>query len=214
MNAVSPEPVVYLHGFASGPGSKKARFFRERFEARGVPFEVPDLACGDFDHLTVTGQLEVVRRTLGSRRVRLMGSSMGGYLAALFASTNPAQVERVVLMAPAFDFAARWRLRLGEPAFAEWRRTGLLSVFHYGEGRPAQVGFELYSDALAHAAFPAVAPPVLIFHGMADDVVPAHLSERFAALNPHARLQLLHSDHELLDVTETIWEETWAFLQA
>ena len=214
MSARSLEPVVYLHGFASGPGSKKARFFRERFEARGTPFEVPDLARGDFEHLTLSGQLEVVKQAVGDRRVRLMGSSMGGYLAALFAASHPAQVDRAVLMAPAFDFASRWRLRLGEPVFAEWRRSGVLPVFHYGEGRPANIGFELYSDALAHPPFPAVAAPVLIFHGTADDVVPAELSGRFALLHPHAQLRLLHSDHELLDVTETIWEETWQFLQA
>ena len=143
------EPVVYLHGFASSPASKKARFFRERFEALGVPFEVPDLARGDFEHLTLTGQLEVVAQTVGQRKVRLMGSSMGGYLAALFASANPALVDRAVLMAPAFDFASRWRSRLGEPVFTEWQRTGMLPVFHYGDGRPANLGFGLYSDALA-----------------------------------------------------------------
>ena len=78
--------IVYLHGFASGPGSKKARFFGERFDARGVPFSVPDLAAGRFAHLTLSGQLEVISRAVDSRNVCLMGSSMGGYLAALFAA--------------------------------------------------------------------------------------------------------------------------------
>ena len=74
--------VLYLHGFASGPGSKKARFFGERFAARGVPYVVPDLAAGDFAHLTLSGQLAVVRKAVGGERVRMMGSSLGGYLAA------------------------------------------------------------------------------------------------------------------------------------
>ncbi len=206
-------PVVYLHGFASGPASKKARFFGERFTARGVPFTVPDLAAGDFAHLTLSGQLDVVRSAVAGQRVRLMGSSMGGYLAALYAAAHPDEVERVVLMAPAFDFAARWRERLGEDEFNAWQRTGSLPVFHYGEGGGASVGFELYTDSLRYPPFPAVRQPVLIFHGLRDDVVPASLSERFAVLNETARLRLLDSDHELVDVTETMWEETWAFFQ-
>lgn len=213
MTARPASPVVYLHGFASGPGSKKARFFGERFAARGVPFHAPDLAAGNFATLTLSGQLSVVAAAVAERRVTLMGSSMGGYLAALFAAANPSLVERAVLMAPAFDFAARWRARLGEQAFAGWQHTGSLPVFHYGEGREMNVGFELYSDALGFAAFPRVEPPVLVFHGVHDDVVPADLSQGFADVNPHARLRLLESNHELLDVTETIWEETWAFLQ-
>lgn len=209
-------PVVYLHGFASGPQSKKARFFGERFAAAGVPFQAPDLAEGDFASLSLTRQLAVVERTVAGRRVRLMGSSMGGYLAALYAAAHPAQVERAVLLAPAFDFAARWRERLGQAAFTDWERTGRLGVFHYAEGRQSEVGFALYTDALAHAPYPAVPPeiPVVIFHGRRDDVVPCQLSERFAALLPQPRrLRLLDSDHELIDSTELMWEETWAFFR-
>jgi uncharacterized protein len=52
--------ILYLHGFASGPSSSKARFFRERLERAGASVEVPDLAAGDFEHLTITAQLAVV----------------------------------------------------------------------------------------------------------------------------------------------------------
>ena len=45
---------IYLHGFASGPGSTKARFFRDRFAEAGRELRVPDLAAGDFEHLTIT----------------------------------------------------------------------------------------------------------------------------------------------------------------
>lgn len=211
---MSSAPIVYLHGFASGPGSKKARFFGDRFAARSIPFSAPDLAAGDFAHLTLSGQLRVVAKAIDGRRVRLMGSSMGGYLAALYAAAHPAEVERLVLMAPAFDFAARWRQRLGEITFADWERNGLLPIFHYGEGGTANVGFELYTDALQYAPYPVITQPALVFHGLADDVVPANLSDQFAAVNPGVRLRLLESDHELLNATETMWEETWSFFQA
>src|SRR5258708_932895 len=99
--------VVYLHGFASSPQSKKARFFEARLADRGVPVEIPDLAAGDFEHLTLSGQLGVIERACGGDPVTLIGSSMGGYLAAIYAARHP-EVERLILMAPAFCLARRW----------------------------------------------------------------------------------------------------------
>jgi predicted esterase YcpF (UPF0227 family) len=55
-------PVVYLHGFASSPASRKAQFFRERFAAQGVEMAIPALDGGDFFNLTLSGQLEVIER--------------------------------------------------------------------------------------------------------------------------------------------------------
>src|SRR5712692_10702133 len=115
--------ILYLHGFASGPASKKAAFFR----ARIPELDVPDLAQGDFEHLTITGQLAVIERLAAGEPVALIGSSLGGYLAALYAARHP-EVSKLVLMAPAFGFLRRWSQ---SPDAAEWRRTGFLQVYHY-----------------------------------------------------------------------------------
>ena len=40
---------IYLHGFASGPSSRKAQFFREKYEERGLRLEIPEMDEGDFD---------------------------------------------------------------------------------------------------------------------------------------------------------------------
>src|SRR6202030_3969199 len=95
--------ILYLHGFASGPASKKAAFFADRLPA----LEVPDLAASDFEHLAITAQLRVIEEAAAGEPVSLIGSSMGGYLAALYASRHR-EVSRVVLLAPAFAFARRW----------------------------------------------------------------------------------------------------------
>src|SRR5262245_39461865 len=112
--------ILYLHGFASGPSSSKAQFFRKYLESRGAKVEIPDLANADFEHLTITGQLAVVREIARGESVSLIGSSMGGYLAALYAAQHPA-VRRLVLFAPAFGFGRRWPERLGPERVAEWR---------------------------------------------------------------------------------------------
>ena len=98
--------ILYLHGFASSPASSKARFFAARLRAAGARVEIPDLAAGDFEHLTITGQLRVIEQAAAGEPVALMGSSLGGYLASLYAARHP-EVSRVILLAPAFQFARR-----------------------------------------------------------------------------------------------------------
>jgi pimeloyl-ACP methyl ester carboxylesterase len=198
------EPIIYLHGFASGPGSKKARFFREHFSALGFELVIPDLTEGNFEGLTITGQLKVVERLASGEPVSLIGSSMGGYLAALYAARHP-DTRKIVLMAPAFCFARRW------PA-EEWKRAGFLPVYNYANQQPARVGYQLYEDAQHYEDYPQVTQPTLIFHGQKDDAVPATYSEEFAAGRPNVRLEILDSDHELLNVTEHMWTATQAFL--
>lgn len=196
--------VLYLHGFASSPQSKKAQFFRRKFADAGIRIEIPELAAEGFERLTISGQLAVVERLADGEKVSVMGSSMGGYLAALYASRHP-EVDRVVMMAPAFGFARRWGSRIGEESLARWKSEGFLEVHHYGEGRPAKVGYQLIEDGLRHPEEPNFSQPGLIFHGWNDDVVPARASIEYAARCPHIKLQLFDSGHELTEVTESMW---------
>lgn len=204
--------VIYLHGFASGPGSRKARFFRARLEESGVQVDVPDLAEGDFENLTITGQMAVLDRLVRGESVRLIGSSMGGYLAALYAAKNPVGVDRLLLLAPAFGLADRWPGIIGEEAMHRWRNTGKLPVFHYGEQRYRDLGLAMLEDSRRWESNPAFLQPALIFHGVNDVVVPVEASRQFAALHSNARLLELDSDHELLNVLPAIWDQSKAFL--
>jgi len=196
--------ILYLHGFASSPASKKASFFRERISS----LEVPDLAAGDFENLTVSGQLELIEGLARGERVALIGSSLGGYLAALYAARH-AEVAKLILMAPAFGFARRWA---AAPEAENWRTAGFLDVYHYGEKRNRRLSYAFIEDALGYEDFPDFTQPALIFHGIRDNVVPARGSSEFAASHPNARLHLLDSDHELLDMLEAIWQASRRFL--
>ncbi|TMA70011.1 MAG: hypothetical protein E6J77_27635, partial [Deltaproteobacteria bacterium] len=145
--------LVYLHGFASGPGSTKAQYFRARLAALGVPLQIPDLAP-DFTHVTVSGMLAVVEEILARGPTLLFGSSLGGYLAALAATRRPAQVRGLVLFAPAFGFAARWETRIGRAALARWRAEGTIPVHHYGHGREVPLDIGLLDDARRYPGEP------------------------------------------------------------
>ncbi len=203
--------ILYLHGFASSPASKKAQFFLGKFGPARL--SIPDLVGEDFFGMTLTRQLEVIEREAGPGPVDLMGSSMGGYLAALFAAAHPDRVARVVLLAPAFDFANRWAGALGGETVENWRADGSMAVFHYGWRRQARVGWGLFEDSLLHAPFPDVQRPTLIFHGTRDAVVPSSLSEEFARRHPETKLHLPDSDHELIDQLDFMWAETEPFLR-
>jgi uncharacterized protein len=196
--------ILYLHGFASGPTSGKAKYFQRRFAERGVTLEIPNLVEGDFENLTITGQIDVINRAARDEPVALIGSSMGGYLAALYASAHP-EVTKLVLMAPAFQMTQRWDTR-------QWKETGRLEVFHYVENRNAYIGYGLIEDAVKYDPAPDFSQPGLIFHGIYDTVVPAAYSEDFAATHANVTLRLLNSDHQLTDVMDVMWAEVSQFL--
>lgn len=204
-------PVIYLHGFASGPGSKKAQYFARRFAELGAPVTVPDLANGDFEHLTLSGQLQVIEHAAAGRAVILIGSSLGGYLAALYAARHP-ETERIVMLAPGFGFARRWPVRLGDEMMLAWERTGVMNFFHYGEKAELPLRFDLIRDGRQYEDYPLVQQPCLIFHGQHDDVVPADWSREFAQGKTNVELHVVDSDHELLNVLEPMWQRVKSFV--
>ena len=212
--------IVYLHGFASGPSSGKAQFFAKRFSEHGVSVQIPELDEGDFRALTITGQLRVIDRLVDDRPAVLMGSSLGGYLAALYASgfagayrgaDRHALIERLILLAPAFRFPVRWRERYaGE--LERWKREGSLPFFHYRFQAERPLGYGFVEDASQYPDEPEFSQPALILHGALDPVVPASISREYAAGHYNVRLRLFESGHELTDVLEPMWEQVAAFL--
>ena len=126
--------------------------------------DVPDLAAGDFEHLTISSQISVIEAIAAGEPVSLMGSSMGGYLAAIYAGRHP-EVRRLVLLAPAFALSRRWPQWLGEERITEWRTTGSLEFFHYAQNRPLPLDYGLLEDGAAYEDYPDFRQPALIFHG-------------------------------------------------
>jgi hypothetical protein len=204
--------VLYLHGFASGPDSTKGRFFREKFGERGVVVETPDLEAGDFAGLTLTRQLNVIGQCAQERQFDvLIGSSLGGYLAALYAARHPGRF-RLVLLAPGFGFARRWPERLGPQAVREWRERGWMEVYHYGLKRTCRIGYQFLEDGRQYEDYPNVLDPTLVLHGLRDEVVPVEWSEEFVSGRTQPRLVKLDSDHQMLGALDRIWLEVEAFL--
>jgi pimeloyl-ACP methyl ester carboxylesterase len=208
-----PLRVLYLHGFASSPGSRKAQFFAGKLRELGFNVEVPDLAKGCFEQLTISGQLKLIETLSRTEPLILIGSSLGGYLAALYAARH-AEVDRLILLAPAFGFHQLWTAEMGPDRLAEWRSHGVIPVFHYGEQREVPLGFQLMEDASRFEPFPDFHQPALIFHGNQDSSVPVQQSLAFVRDHTNARLVRLESGHDLIDVLEPIWKECETFVKA
>lgn len=198
-------PILYLHGFASGPRSTKGMAFQERFpELERLNLRVPS-----FEHLRLSAMIDTVRARVTERTV-IIGSSLGGLTAARVAERDP-RVIALVLLAPAFQLAARWREVLGTE-WDEWKRTGWREVNDYTTGAPARVDFGFVQDVEAiDRGYPQIDVPTLIFHGRNDETVPIAHSRTFAARG-NINLVELDDGHELVASLPTLLDETARFL--
>ncbi|MBD2088763.1 alpha/beta fold hydrolase [Microcoleus sp. FACHB-1515] len=203
---------IYLHGFASSPRSTKAQAFVDRFRAIDLPLLIPDLNQPSFTDLTLTRQIQQTQILFPpSQPVTLIGSSFGGLTAAWLAQQQM-QVDRIVLLAPAFGFLRHWLPRLGSQTVQEWRSIGTLSVYHYGEQQQIPLSYKFVEDASQYDESQLQRSiPTLILHGRNDDVIPVQASRDFAIDRSWVKLIELDSDHALTDVMPQIWQEVSAF---
>ena len=206
---------IYLHGFASSPRSNKASYLRDRFAEVGLELIVLDLNQGDFSKLTLTRQIEHTIDALPDSEtpVVLIGSSFGG-LTCAWVAEKKRQVKKMILLAPAFGFPQSWYSKLQPEQIEKWRRSGYLSVYHYGQKRSIPLHYEFLRDADNYPVSKLKRSlPTLIIHGIRDDVVPIEVSHNYVKKHPQARLIELDSDHGLNDVKQRIWQETQIFLK-
>ncbi|MHC5735875.1 YqiA/YcfP family alpha/beta fold hydrolase [Nostoc sp.] len=206
---------IYLHGFASSPNSAKARDISDRFTQIQTKLKIPDLNAGDFSQLTITRQLTQVAAEFSndSTPVTLIGSSLGGLTAAHLGQQN-LQVQRLVLLAPAFGFLSHWLPKLGDEEVQRWQQEKYIMVYHYGEQRSLSLNYDFFTDAAQYQERLLQRPiPTLILHGKKDEVIPIKASRDFARLLPWVELVELDSDHTLGNVMEETWQAIRLFCQ-
>jgi len=207
--------VYYLHGFASGATSTKARWLGERLASFGIELRCPDFNLPDFATLTVTRMIDDVERWMaadGDGLVALVGSSLGA-LVAYHAAVRNRRVDRLILLAPALDIAPSLRRGLGAAKVDEWQRQGSLEVFHYGYNETRHVNYTLLEDGERYDPFTTPLDiPILIFQGRRDESVSPDVVERFANTRPNVELHMLDDDHQLLSSLPYIWEHCRRFL--
>jgi pimeloyl-ACP methyl ester carboxylesterase len=109
MQAFKAKRLIFLHGSDSSSQTYKATLLRRLY---------PDIIVPDF-----TGPLEERMKRLeeilgDANGWTIIGSSLGGTMAALFAARHPDQVRKLVLLAPALslpEFAQEVKARISIP---------------------------------------------------------------------------------------------------
>jgi uncharacterized protein len=204
---------IYLHGFASGPGSTKAIYIREQFAKIGIELQVPDLNQNDFTQLTVSRQIAQVVNLFpqDGTPVTLIGSSLGGWVSTIIAQDYP-QVEKLVLLAPAFDFLNHWLPKIGDRQLNLWKNTYHLPIYHHALKNLSPLHYNFVVDARRYPLSQIDrALPTLIIHGVNDDVIPISASRDFRKDRHWVELLEWESDHQLTNVSDRIWREICDF---
>ncbi len=210
---------VWLHGFASSPGSSKAKFIRQQLARRGVWLQIPDLNLPDFRSLTIGRGLALVddlARQSPTGDIVLCGSSLGGITAAIWAAQNPQKCRKLILLAPAFCLAKRWDDSLNQADVARWKRDGQLEVEHYAWGQKLMLARNFIDEAARYDDFPLPDAPTLVLQGKEDTTVVPELAREFTARMTAAhkpvRLVELDDGHELNRDLPRLWTEMAAHL--
>lgn len=98
---MSPITVIYLHGFRSSPQSSKAVMVGEDLQASGIGYACPAL---DIAPRVAMSQIEAeIAKALDTgHKVRLIGSSLGGFFASATMERHPARENfKAALLNPA-----------------------------------------------------------------------------------------------------------------
>lgn len=196
----------YLHGFASSPRSTKARQLCDRFRSIHLSLEIPDLNQNDFQHLTLTRQIQQVKSLLHDEPATLIGSSFGGLTAARIAEECD-QIDRVVLLAPAFNYLSHWLPTFDSSELERWRSGGSILIYHYATGGSLPLDYDIISDLKKYDEAQIKKPvPTLVLHGVHDEVIPIAQSRSYIRDRSWVNLIELDSDHSLVNQEAQIWQ--------
>jgi pimeloyl-ACP methyl ester carboxylesterase len=197
---------ILCHGMESDKNSEKLVFLSRELARRHIfalrfDFSYAGESSGKFEDITYSGGLEDLKAAyalVGSRhlgKTAVLGSSMGGTVALMFASEGPALAGLVTVAAPLHP--EKFPCKVLTPSqLEEWRERGY--IIYNGNRLNVSLLDDLESiDVAARAR--RVTCPVLILHGDADDVVPvAEAYELHGCLTNSKRLSILKgTDHRV-----------------
>ncbi|MFX0186009.1 MAG: YqiA/YcfP family alpha/beta fold hydrolase [Candidatus Hodarchaeota archaeon] len=217
--------ILYLYGFASGPQSNKAQYFKKRFSKleKSIDFEIFDYIPDkkSFTNLKTSKLMEKLKLYI-QRNYRndliLFGSSFGALLATWFTNLQLQQitVSKLILIAPALRFNSEFLLNTLNITASEWEERKFVLVDHYRYNEAVPLNFEFYKDLSINPPpnFQKmdIQIPTLILHSKNDEVCPVDWSIEYAAFKKKVQLEILNGDHQLLEQKDILWKHIKKFL--
>ena len=216
--------VILCHGMESTKDGTKHKLLGERLSRAGFSvlrfdFSYVGESEGDFADLTFRGEVEDLGGAWDFFRARvggpigLLGSSMGGAVALLFAAAEPGVCALATIAAVARPRRVLAELRPAE--IERWRREGVLSL---GGVRLRSTFLDDVETLDVLGACREVRCPTFVAHGDADRVVPCSDAEEIAAaLGAEHRLKIYPgADHRFSKPAdlEELLEDCASWLEA
>ncbi|MFN2159183.1 MAG: alpha/beta fold hydrolase [Anaerolineales bacterium] len=95
VNSTASSQIIFIHGLMGSNQGTKARHLMEIF---------PGIVCPDFAG-TLNERIQKLEQIMSSRGGwKVIGSSLGGLMGAIYTCANPERVEKLVLLAPALTW--------------------------------------------------------------------------------------------------------------
>jgi pimeloyl-ACP methyl ester carboxylesterase len=162
MDSTNKDPIVFIHGQESSSKGTKGLFFKEHF---------PQMIIPDFTGSVPSRMSKLNEILSGKTGIIMIGSSLGGLMAALYAFENKDRIKKLILLAPALNL----------PELNPYRNRKLslpVYVFHGRNDELIPVG---QIQEIAKKAFPDLA-----FTLLDDD---HRLSSTFTSIDWHTLLR-------------------------
>ena len=191
----------YLHGFASGPESFKALYFKDEIRKRyKTKLVIPNLNTPSFEKMTITSQVNYVSELIEQEtdKVTIFGSSLGALVSLLIEEKYPDKIEALVLLAPAFDFYSRFREKLSEENINHWKASNQLSFPHYYYEENRLLEFAFYNDSQKYENYQlSIKTPTIAIHGYQDETIPFGIPNKYLSNKENVTLKFINDDHSL-----------------
>lgn len=94
MEKIPKNPIIFIHGQESSSQGTKGHFFRQLFPGMTIP---------DFAGDIPTRMSKLNEILFGKNEIIMIGSSLGGLMAALYAFQNQDTIKKLILLAPALN---------------------------------------------------------------------------------------------------------------
>lgn len=204
-------PIVLVHGLVIS-----SAFLRDAARLLGAdhPTYAPDLpgygrSAKPSQTYGIHEQAEVLGEwmdTIGLGRAVVAGSSMGTQFGTALGVRRPRLVERLVLLGPTMDPAARDRAT----ALLRWlaespHEIAMLPIalrdYAAAGFRRARETFEMALADRIEERLPQLDMPTLVIRGSEDRIVSQPWAEQVTALLPHGRLEVVDGGYHALNFT-------------
>ncbi len=209
----SKKTLIYLHGLSSDMSGKKSNFLNDYCKKNNISYLCFDFqghgrSSGEFTNFGIGdwyNDLDNITEYLKIKNFILVGSSMGGWVAIIYALMQPKKVTKLIGIAPAPDFTTKliWKK-------FSIRQRNKIKNNKIVKQKVSSNFFYYYSPALFNRSKKYLLNKIkgdflgetIFLHGGQDKAVPCGYNDKFnfsKKFKNFKNIFIKHADHSLSD---------------